>query len=150
MKMFIIPTKRKILIAKILSGLILSVRKLFGLDGETEVKRQRICWRLDLHEGIDLAIYLGVYERETLSAWKGLVAPGSVVLDIGANIGAHTLPLASLVGCDGKVIAFEPTAYAFEKLCANIALNPALGNRIEAHRVHSSIRRLRRDWRATR
>jgi FkbM family methyltransferase len=55
------------------------------------------------------------------------VKPGNAVLDIGRNIGAHTLPLAHLVGPHGRVIAFEPTAYAIRKMRANIALNAGLG-----------------------
>ncbi len=45
------------------------------------------------------------------------------VLDIGANIGCHTLLFAKLVGTEGKVIAFEPMSYAFLKLKRNIQLN---------------------------
>jgi len=48
------------------------------------------------------------------------------VLDVGANIGAHALHLAKLVGSSGRVIAFEPTDFAFAKLQRNAALNPAL------------------------
>jgi FkbM family methyltransferase len=36
------------------------------------------------------------------------VKEGSVVLDIGANIGAMTVPLAKLCGVTGAVHAFEP------------------------------------------
>ena len=45
-------------------------------------------------------------------AIRRLVRPGSVVLDIGANIGALTLELARQVGSGGKVFAFEPTSLA--------------------------------------
>lgn len=36
------------------------------------------------------------------------IEPGDVVIDIGANLGTITLPAASIVGKEGKVIAFEP------------------------------------------
>jgi FkbM family methyltransferase len=45
------------------------------------------------------------------------------VVDIGANIGAHTLGFARAVGEMGNVIAFEPQRVVFETLCANLALN---------------------------
>jgi FkbM family methyltransferase len=45
------------------------------------------------------------------------------VIDIGANVGAHTLALAQLVGKDGKVFAFEPTEFAYGKLKRNLELN---------------------------
>src|SRR5262245_44762739 len=51
------------------------------------------------------------------------VKPGDVVLDVGANIGTVTLPLARRVGPSGLVISFEPQRIIFQHLCANIALN---------------------------
>lgn len=57
---------------------------------------------------------------------------GIVIFDVGANIGAHTLPLAKLVvPHGGKVYAFEPTCYAYDKLFNNIKLNPELSHGIE-------------------
>src|SRR5262249_47922034 len=43
--------------------------------------------------------------------------------DIGANIGAHTVPLAQLVGSGGRVLAFEPQRIPYYSLCANVILN---------------------------
>lgn len=84
-----------------------------------------ITYDLDLNEVIDSSIYfLGVYERQTSDNIRALCQPGFVVLDIGANVGCHALPLAKLVGSTGKVIAFEPTSWAFKKLSRNAALNP--------------------------
>jgi FkbM family methyltransferase len=78
---------------------------------------------LDLGELIDLSLFLGEYEPEVTAAIRGHARSGMTVLDVGANIGAHTLLLAGLVGTAGRVIAFEPTDYAFEKLQRNLALN---------------------------
>ena len=64
---------------------------------------------------------------------RKLVSPGSLVLDIGANIGAHTLHLSKLVGPSGRVMAFEPTDFAFRKLRRNLELNPVLASRVEAY-----------------
>jgi FkbM family methyltransferase len=36
------------------------------------------------------------------------VKPGMTAIDIGANVGFHSMLLASLVGADGHVLAFEP------------------------------------------
>jgi len=57
------------------------------------------------------------------------------VIDVGANIEAHTLPLAKMVGACGMVFAFEPTIFAFEKLRRNIDLNPNLDKQICASQL---------------
>jgi FkbM family methyltransferase len=100
------------------------------------VQRSGIQWELDLGEGIDFAIFLlGAFERSTLNALKELVKPGQTVLDIGANIGAHTLHLANAVGAEGRVFAFEPTDFAFGKLTRNLAINPGLQQRVIASQL---------------
>lgn len=54
---------------------------------------------------------------------KHLVRPGEIVVEAGANIGAHTVGVSRLVGATGGVIAFEPQRIVFQTLCANLALN---------------------------
>lgn len=131
-----LSTRTKILLAKLAFEGIMLPRKAFGLGSEVKVPRGGLRWHLDLREGIDLAIYLfGAFERQTVRAYSKLVGSGDVVLDIGANVGAHTLYLARLVGEGGKVIAFEPTTFAFKKLLANIELNPDLISRITPEQV---------------
>ena len=80
-------------------------------------------FELDLGEMIDVALYLEQYELDVTAALERYSAPGMIVLDIGANIGAHTLALAMLVTRSGAVYAFEPTDFAFEKLVLNVSLN---------------------------
>lgn len=48
-----------------------------------------------------------------------LVAPGDLVIDVGANVGHYTLRLAELVGPTGHVLALEPIGETFSILCAN-------------------------------
>jgi FkbM family methyltransferase len=102
-----------------------------GRGRTVQVMRHGINWDLSLEEGIDLSIYLlGAFERQTVHAYSSLIKENDVVLDIGANIGAHTLVLAQLTGPGGEVIAFEPTTFACRKLLRNIDLNPLLATRI--------------------
>jgi FkbM family methyltransferase len=122
-----LATEKKIQIARILSSVVLAARKICRLPEKITVVRRSVRWSLDLREGIDFAIYLlGGFEVRTLKRYSTIVREGDVVLDIGANVGAHTLPLAQLVGPSGKVFSFEPTENAFRKQLANIALNPEL------------------------
>jgi FkbM family methyltransferase len=48
---------------------------------------------------------------------------GDVVVEVGANIGGHTVNLARTVGPHGRVLAIEPQPVIFQSLCANLALN---------------------------
>lgn len=126
-----LKTKQKIRLARMVQVVVMGVRRLLARGVSTRVRRGGIHWELDLEEGIDFSIWLlGAFEPETVRCYQGIVRPGDTVLDIGANIGAHTLPLAQAVGPSGKVFAFEPTDYAFAKLSRNAALNPALASRI--------------------
>jgi FkbM family methyltransferase len=128
-----VKTATKIAGARLLYRAIHFGRALIGREDRTVVVRNGLHYALDLAQGIDLAIYLfGQFEPPTAAACARHVRPDWCVLDIGANIGAHTLNLARLVGAQGKVIAFEPTAYAFAKLQRNLALNPALAPRVTA------------------
>ncbi len=51
-----------------------------------------------------------------------LVLPGSLVIDVGANVGHYTKKLSDLAGSRGRVIAFEPVPDTFSLLAANVAL----------------------------
>jgi len=127
-----VKTASKIAIARALHRLVRSGRAIAGRSGKGIFTRRGIAYELDLSEGIDLAIYFGgMFELRTAIALGRLVEPSSLVLDIGANIGAHTLPLADLVGPQGRVMAFEPTDFAFRKLKRNLDLNPRLASRVE-------------------
>lgn len=62
------------------------------------------------------------YEPEIAFLFQRLTSPGDIVLDIGANVGLHTVALSKLVG-DGRVIAFEPVTEMADALSANCAFN---------------------------
>jgi FkbM family methyltransferase len=60
----------------------------------------------------------------------------SVVVEVGANLGTHTVPLAKAVP-EGKVIALEAQRVIFQLLCANATLND-LTNVIALHKAASN------------
>ena len=95
-----------------------------------QARRFGINWRLDLNEGIDLAIYLGHYQNYSKRTMEHWLRPGSLVLDLGANVGSHSLRMARQIGPNGLVVAIEPTNYAFDKLKINVGLNPELKDRL--------------------
>jgi len=126
-----LSTRSKIAIAKVLHRLVRVGHLVTGRPMCGPFTRRGIRWQLDLSEGIDLMIYLaGAFEPSTVRAYEKLIAPGDVVFDIGANIGAHSLRFARLVGAQGRVHAFDPAQPAIDKLRVNCALNPELASRI--------------------
>lgn len=125
-----LTTKTKVALAGAAYKVISSARTIVGKNDRVEVERRGLRWALDLGEGIDFSIYLlGSFEPGTQATLKKLVKAGDTVFDIGANIGAHTLGIAQSVGPQGRVFAFEPADFAYEKLQRNLALNPALAAR---------------------
>jgi FkbM family methyltransferase len=65
----------------------------------------------------------GVYERFETSLFQGLIKPGTVVVDIGANVGYYTLLASDRVGADGRVYAFEPDPTNYALLVRNVRRN---------------------------
>lgn len=131
-------TKHKIFLANLVSSVVLAGRRIFAKSNITQCRRMGITWELDLSEGVDFAVYLlGAHERSTIATYRRIVPVGGTVLDIGANVGTHTLPLADIVGSDGKVVAAEPTVFALAKLKRNLELNPGLSERVTV--VHAML-----------
>ncbi len=61
-------------------------------------------------------------ERET-ELLLSFVNEGGIVVEVGANIGCDTIPLASKVTSTGRVFAFEPQRVIYQMLCGNLAIN---------------------------
>ncbi len=79
---------------------------------------------------IDTASYLewtlffyGEYDSYIQSIFRSLLRQGDITIDVGANIGIHTLEQARIVGNTGTVYSFEPHPVIYEKLKKNIKLN---------------------------
>jgi FkbM family methyltransferase len=87
-----------------------------GRDGTFLINRK------DIYIGRSLEIY-GEHGGLEAAFLKSLVNPGDHVIEVGANIGAHTVGLAKTVGAGGRVDAFEAQRACFALLQAQIALN---------------------------
>lgn len=80
----------------------------------------------EMQDGIISNLYFfGVHEPGLTLVFQTLLRPGDVCIDIGANVGAHTLLAASLVGAQGEVHAIEASPTIFARLQHNIARNHA-------------------------
>jgi len=92
--------------------------------GKLTLKRCRYGWMLFSGPYIGKCFELyGQYSESEVSLMRTFLTEGSTVIDVGANIGDLTLPLAQIVGESGRVYAVESHPDAFNVLCANLALN---------------------------
>ena len=78
------------------------------------------------------AAWLGIYDEFIRQAIVARLAPGAVVLDVGANVGAWTIPLARQIGTAGTVCAFEPVPANLRRLEQSIALNAILNVQVSS------------------
>jgi FkbM family methyltransferase len=69
--------------------------------------------------------YFGVWEPNLTNWIEGRLRPGDVFIDVGANIGYHTVLASRLVGASGKVVAIEALPAIFATLQENITINGA-------------------------
>ena len=127
-------TKYKIQIAKIISFFL---KPLFKKN--KVYTRNKIKWILDLNEGIDLSIFLfGTSEKKIRNLEKLFYTNEKlIIIDIGANIGSISLPLAKIFN-KSTIFSIEPTNYAFNKLNRNLNLNKDLKKNISLNQLFIS------------
>lgn len=76
----------------------------------------------DMYVGQSLQLF-GEFSPGEMDLYRFLLSPGDVVVEVGANLGALTVPIAQCVGDTGVVIAYEPQRVTYQALCGNLALN---------------------------
>jgi len=88
--------------------------------------------------------FRGMYEEQVIKKLAHLLKSNMTFLDVGANIGLHTVVAAHRVGPSGRVLSVEPQRRVCERLRANISLNRldnvdvftcALGRQAEARQL---------------
>jgi FkbM family methyltransferase len=78
----------------------------------------------NLLEPIGLALWMnGIYEPDVMRFLKESISSTSVVIDVGANIGAFTLPLGRYVQTGGRVVAVEASPSIARILKLNVERN---------------------------
>lgn len=99
-------------------------RLLGGISTITKPLNGGFSLNVDTNNFIDASIYFsGDYESYLKTHYKQLIKPGDYVIDVGANIGFHSMYFAELAGQDGKVFAFEPIQQNYRALISNLDLN---------------------------
>jgi len=72
------------------------------------------------------AAYLkyGECSQQEVDFLLALLPARGLVIEVGSNMGVHTVPLALELARQGRtMMAFEPQPVIFQQLCANLALN---------------------------
>jgi FkbM family methyltransferase len=81
-------------------------------------------FNIDLSSLLEWEIWaFGSYEEHFAELFRYLIGPGDRCVDIGANVGVHTVRLAKLVGQRGEVIAVEPDQELARRARNNVLLN---------------------------
>lgn len=92
--------------------------------GKLTLKRCKYGWMLYYGPYIGKCFDLyGQYSESEVAMMHMFLSTGDTVIDVGANIGDLTLPLARMVGESGRVYAIESHPDNMNILCANLALN---------------------------
>ena len=92
--------------------------------GNLTLKQCRYGWMLFYGPFIGKCFDLyGQYSESEIAMMRVFLREGSTVIDVGANIGDLTLPMARIVGETGRVYAIESHPDNMNVLCANLALN---------------------------
>jgi FkbM family methyltransferase len=68
-------------------------------------------------------VLFGTYEPEVRDIFRTVLRTDAVAIDVGANVGWHTLLMARLVGDAGRVLAVEANPSVRNRLQENLSLN---------------------------
>lgn len=92
------------------------------------------------HALLALLVESGELERGTRLLIQGFLKPNDVFIDVGANVGMHTLAAAQAMQGRGRIIAFEPFEPTQRLLAKSIWLN-GFAEMTEIHQAAVSNRR---------
>ena len=86
------------------------------------------------------SFYTHDFDTEEIRSVLRMFTPEWVILDVGANVGFWTIPMAKALGAGGTVHAFEPVASNNLRLRENVRLN-GLEQTVVVHELGLSDRR---------
>jgi len=98
-----------------------------GAEHSIRYGASRVCVRWTNRREWDLYA-TGLYEPHVTRMLRRHAPPGGYAIDVGANLGLHTLTLSRAVGTMGRVLALEPNPPVRARLEQNLALNPHARN----------------------
>lgn len=87
-----------------------------------------LAFRTDIGVAEALALY-GVWGADEIAVFAEHLRPGMNVIDVGANIGHHSVAMGRLIAPGGRLLCVEPQAEVSRLLEANLTLNGIAGAR---------------------
>ena len=105
-----------------------SAVKLFGLVAKLGLHRLPVLNRVFL---LLYAVYKQYFEAGPIDRLREFVPNGSLVIDVGANVGFFSLRFAKWVGDRGKVVSIEPEDQNYDSLISALKRNGLL-SRVDA------------------
>jgi FkbM family methyltransferase len=78
---------------------------------------------LNLNDYTQRKAWLRAFESKEIKFLQKWLRPGDIALDVGANVGLLTVPMAKAVGEKGQVFAFEPIEENVRNLNSNLDAN---------------------------
>ena len=100
-------------------------KEFISLGGFNDLIKMRDGWMIhnknDIYIGKSIKEY-GEWSQGEIDLCKQILIPTDGVIEVGSNIGSHTLALAKSVN-QGALFAFEPQNVIFQNLCANMSIN---------------------------
>src|SRR6185312_7228767 len=72
-----------------------------------------------------------IVSQEMVDFYKKFIKKGDLVIDIGANIGDTTVPMALAAGVYGVTLGFDPNPYVSKILNVNASLNKEKQNIVQ-------------------
>lgn len=107
-------------------------------SGVTRCHARGLTWSIDLRDNLQRELlFLGEYDAPTLRVIRERLLPDDVIVDVGANIGAFSLPIARhlhRLGGRGRVISVEPGSESSALLWRHLSGN-GLTQLIDVERV---------------
>lgn len=80
-------------------------------------------WWIARNDGVSDALCEGIFEPCERAFVARALAPGMVVLDVGAHAGLYSLVASKRVGPAGRVISFEPSPRERARLQTHLSIN---------------------------
>lgn len=118
------------MLAKIYVKLMLRLQSLFMIKVKIKIRDSKEILVSKCASHIEYYRFASLYSKEpgTVNWLHRTFKEGSVLLDIGANVGLYSMLAAKIGGPSSCVYAFEPNSFNFSKLLQNINVNGLSGS----------------------